>query len=220
MMPGVMPPMYELLLSVQGAMLKAVTPQLRAVTVDINPEKAELSIVFFYDGEITDELFDLASIAAVEVDIFPFDYVVVGDNSVQLDFPKEIPIQGRLAYLRHEPNLPTIKMEDKLFLLKEPVKPLHIFCLDMQEALLGKVSPALRRVRVSIDPDHKKLISHFYYDGEISDVDLYLAKAAIHDSIISFPDYVMESQILRIDYPNEIPADGCRAVYWRWENKY
>lgn len=212
--------MDELLLGIQGSLLNVVSPQLRAVTVDVDPKKPELSVVFFYDGAITDELFNIASIAATEIDIFSSDYTIVGDTAVRLDFPKEIPLRGRLAFLRKEANLPQIKKEPRAFLIPKGIRVLDIYLLEVQQALLGKVKPSLRKVLVKIDEDQKKLGIYFYYNGEISEEDFCLANAAIQEAKASFPAYRMEAQILRLDFPNPIPLEECTAAYWRQEIRY
>ncbi|MBS0605942.1 MAG: hypothetical protein KF898_01355 [Parachlamydiales bacterium] len=214
-----LPPIYKLLLSIQSSLLNAVAPQLRAVLVDVDSKNTELFVAYFYDGEISNDLRTLATVAIAEIDMDPFNYVT-GDIAYRLDYPEKIPVRGKLAYLRKEPVLPEINRENRSFFIEEDIWPLYIFQLDMQEALLGKVTPSLRLVTVRIDPHQRKLISNFYYDGKISDEDFRLAQAAIQDARISFPDYSIESQIERIDFPNKIPVDGCTAVYWRWENKY
>lgn len=57
---------------------------------------------FYYDGEITDELFDLASVACTEGSCYlPY---LCEDEILRLDSPKSIPQVGAYAYLRYESN--------------------------------------------------------------------------------------------------------------------
>lgn len=63
-----MPSIYELLFKLQQVLLNSIAPQLRAVTVDVDTKKNELFFFFFYNGEVTDELFELASVAVTEVE--------------------------------------------------------------------------------------------------------------------------------------------------------
>jgi hypothetical protein len=129
-------------------------------------------------------------------------------------------VQGKLAFLRYESILPMIRRESRAFLLKKNVLPQVIFRLDMQEALLGKVTPSLRYVGVKIKPEQKKLTVDFIYDGEISQNDRSLAKAAIEDSRISFPDYEMDALIERIDFPHKLVHRTNWLAYWRQEWVY
>ncbi len=94
------------LLCMQIALLDAVTPALRAVIVDVDVDTKTLYYFFFYDGEISDKLFDLASIAATEADANLSEYFTY--NTIErVDYPKKIPFtRGKYAYLRKEPLNP------------------------------------------------------------------------------------------------------------------
>lgn len=87
-------------LSLQRALLGAVTPTLRAVYVDVDESAKKLFVSFFYDGEITDELFDIVSTAMAEVDV-P-GYYELDEHIERSDFPEKIPDRGNLIYLRKE----------------------------------------------------------------------------------------------------------------------
>lgn len=89
------------LICMQNALLGAIVPELRAVTVDIDVETKTLFYFFFYDGEISDKLFDLASVASAEASAHMSAYFV-DDNIIRLDFPQKIPVRGSYAYLRKE----------------------------------------------------------------------------------------------------------------------
>ena len=47
------------LLAMQNALLGVVTPELRAVSIDIDEEKKIFFINFYYQGEISEEIIDL-----------------------------------------------------------------------------------------------------------------------------------------------------------------
>jgi len=89
------------MLCMQNALLGAIAPSLRAVTVDIDIETKTLFYSFFYDGEISDELFDLASVASAEASANLPSYFV-DNNIIRLDFPQKIPVRGKYAFLRKE----------------------------------------------------------------------------------------------------------------------
>lgn len=214
-----LPPIYELLFQIRGSLLNSITPSLRAVTCDIDiscnveTKRNELFICFFYDREIDEALFDLSSLVGTEIDMIRY---FSNEKIIRLDFPKEIPLQGKFAFLRKEPNLPEIKKENRSFLLNETL-PIFVFLLDMQEALLGKVTPALRYVSVNVESEKQILFSHFVYDGEISEEDYSLATSAIKESTSSFPEYKVDFCIERVDFPNDLPHRGKKTVYWRRE---
>jgi hypothetical protein len=211
-------PLYTLLLSLQDALGNCVTPELRAITFDVVKKKGGVFLWFFYDTEITWELEDHVSTLLVEVDTYSKELDMAGYEVIQLDSNKPIPVQGKFAYLRYEKILPKFERESHTFLLREKDYPHHaVFRLDMQQALLGRVTPPLRHVSVSADPVKKKLIAHFIYDGEISELNRQLATAAILDSRISLLDFEMRSFIERIDYPNEMRFHGQILAYCRQE---
>lgn len=203
-------PMYEVLLSLQNAIGNGVTPELRAITAEITKKKDIHLFRFFYDAEITPELEDHVNYLLDDVD--------AANELIQLNSSKQIPVQGELAFLHYEKVLPKFERKSHAFLRLEKDYPHHaIFRLDMQQALLGRVTPDLRHVSIDADPDKKKLMVHFIYDGEISELNLQLASAVIQDSRISFLDYEMESFVERIDYPNDFkPRYRCLA-HWRQE---
>jgi hypothetical protein len=88
-------------LAAQNALLGAVVQALRAVVIDIDIKSKKFIVYFFYDGEINDELFDLASVAITEMSADLPEYEL-DDHIERLDFPSKIPIKGCLVYLRKE----------------------------------------------------------------------------------------------------------------------
>jgi hypothetical protein len=210
-----LPPLIILLIDIQGALINAIAPSLRAVTADIDLVNKKLILFFYYDGTISNELFDFASIAATEAGVSLPEYFT-DDHIIQLDYPEEIPIRGKLVFLRKEPHLPNFKRESRTYLLKQTSENV-VFILDLQEALLGKVTPALRLVAGKVDIEQKRLIYYFVYDGKISEEEHSLAHAAIKEASVSFPDYEIDEHIDRIDFPNERTIHPCKAAYLRYE---
>jgi hypothetical protein len=96
--------MTYLLLSVQRALLGSVIPALRAMVVDLDVTSKILCINFYYDCEITEEVHDLSSCIVTEIIAdFPSDYLNnLDENVIQLNYPKKIPVKGKLVYLRKE----------------------------------------------------------------------------------------------------------------------
>lgn len=92
----------EALLSIQGALLDAVTPELRAVIINTSEDRSLLYIRLYYDGEVSEETIELWNCACTETtaalrgNFFP-------DESIErLDYPAAITFPGRYAYLRKE----------------------------------------------------------------------------------------------------------------------
>ena len=96
-----MQPLSYVKLAAQNALLGAVVHELRAVSIDIEFQSKKFIVYFFYDGEISDELFDLASVAITEMSADVAEYEL-DDHIERLDFPEKIPTQGHLVYLRKE----------------------------------------------------------------------------------------------------------------------
>ncbi len=94
------------LLATQNALLQAVTPELRAVIVDVCQEKQLLYIRFYYDGEVAENLVDLWQCAITEASAGLGPDCLLDDGVERLDYPQEIPFRGRYAYLRREADLP------------------------------------------------------------------------------------------------------------------
>ncbi|MCH9608752.1 MAG: hypothetical protein S4CHLAM45_06590 [Chlamydiales bacterium] len=90
------------LLATQRALLGEVTQNLRAVVIDLQIKNKSGRICFYYDGEISEVDFDIASCAITEITAaFPIGYSFE-ERIERLDAPAKIPVQGRLAYLRKE----------------------------------------------------------------------------------------------------------------------
>lgn len=94
------------LLAVQSALLGAVTPELRAVVVDVCKEDELLYLHFYYDGKVDEKMIDLWECAITEASADLGPDCVLDAGVSRLDYPEEIPFRGRYAYLRRETSLP------------------------------------------------------------------------------------------------------------------
>ncbi len=90
------------LLAVQSALLDVISPELRAVVVDVCKDKELLFLWFYYDGDVSEKLIDLWECAITEASAALGPDCVLDDGVVRLDYPKKIPLRGRYAYLRME----------------------------------------------------------------------------------------------------------------------
>ena len=73
------------------------SPNLRAVTLDLDETSHRLYPVFFYDGEISEKLEDLIGVVIADTNVPSKDFYTAEDETVRLDYPKEIPIEGELV---------------------------------------------------------------------------------------------------------------------------
>jgi len=213
---------YSALISLKTGLANMPTPQLRAVSIDFDHVTNQFIIFFFYDGEIAEKDLELAYLADTDTDCLGY---LNSCRIIRLDFPEPLPIKGKFAYLRKEPQLPAFQKENHAFLLKE-LPPLAVLVLSMQQALLGKITPSLRHVYVGIDANKKQLEAGLTYHGAISEEDENLANIAAKEACLPFPDYKMEVSIKRSDFPNNIhdvhphSSSEKMGVYWRYERDW
>lgn len=87
--------------SLQRALLGNVTPNVRAVIANL--ENKNINLYFYYDGVISDDDEETASVVETEV-IADFDQdFSINKNLQRIDFPQEITgADGVLVYLRDE----------------------------------------------------------------------------------------------------------------------
>ena len=90
------------LLSIQRALLQTVTPELRAVVIDVSKEEQLLYIRFYYDGKVSEKLIDLWECAITEASADFGPECLLDAGVERLDYPQKIPFRGRCAYLRKE----------------------------------------------------------------------------------------------------------------------
>lgn len=120
------------ILSYQAALLDAVTPELRAVIVNIDKDTKILYSRFYYDGDVSEETIDLWSCVETEASASLGPDCRVDGNIERLDYPQKIPCHGYLVYLRKEENLcvdnsqlkkTILKHKDPELLLKKSKQP-------------------------------------------------------------------------------------------------
>src|SRR5262249_28787185 len=90
------------LLSTQSALLQNVTPELRAVIVDIDEEEKIFYIRFYYDGPVSEDIIELWQCAITEASAGIDPNYGLDEGVERLDYPAKIPFRGRCAYLRKE----------------------------------------------------------------------------------------------------------------------
>lgn len=217
------------LLAVQAALLGVVTPELRAVVIDLKREKLKEStayICFYYESEISEELEELWRCAITEASANLGADCLVDDEIERLDFPQEIPLRGRYAYLRYEdfslskevqPTVQGVSNNSLLWKRRKAQKrkfnlekfPHAYALLAMQTALLGIVVPSLRAVIIDFEPVTKELHVRFYYHGEVSEELIALwNRAIVEASEDLITKHTLDKRIERLDFPQKIPFRG------------
>lgn len=92
----------DALLATQKALLDVVTPELRAVIVDLDNNNHVFYIRFYYDGEVSEKLVDLWQCAITEASAGLDPDYTLDDGVKRVDYPQKIPFRGRYAYSRKE----------------------------------------------------------------------------------------------------------------------
>jgi hypothetical protein len=204
------------LLATQNALLREVTPQLRAVFVDLDHKEDLLHISFYYDGEATEKTLDSwdCVISEASTDLGP-EYLLKATIE-RLDYPKKIPVSGYCAFLRKEPE--ALHNKDILYSQVEITqKSFGYALLAVQHAVLGVVTPELRAVVVDFEKEKPLLYIRFYYDTDVPQNLIELWHASIHEASRNFGTVcLLDSGVERVDYPKEIPFRG-RYAYFRKE---
>ena len=90
------------LLSIQSALLGEITPELRAVTIDLDLGKEVFYAFFYYDGEVSEERIDLWDCVICEASADLGVPCFVESRIERLDYPIKIPSGKYCAYLRKE----------------------------------------------------------------------------------------------------------------------
>ncbi len=199
----------------QCALLDEVTPQLRAVVIDIDNDEEILYSRFYYDGEASEKQIDLwdCAISEAATDLQP--EFLLRAHIERLDYPKKIPSFGYFAYLRKECD----ELNYKNDLHRPEIKEMSIgyALLAVQHAMLGVVTPDLRAVVVDFDKEEPLLYIRFYYSGKVSDKMVSLWESTIKEASVNFGSGCpLDSNVERIDYPGTFPFRG-RFAYVRKE---
>ena len=204
------------LLAMQSALLREVTPELRAVVINLDKDKLIFYAQFYYDGEVSEQRIDLwdCAIAEASADLGPDCFV---DSQVKrLNYPEKIPSGGYCAYLRKECNS-SYCIEDLFSRVKIKEMSIGYALLAVQHALLGIVMPELRAVIVDFNKEEPLLYIRFYYDGEAPKTLTDLWQSAIAEAKTDFGvSCVLDGGAERIDYPKPLPFRG-RYAYFRKE---
>lgn len=90
---------YEICLSIQRALLDAVTSALRRVSFSKNDKN--ITLFFFYDGKTSEIEKELVWDIAAEV-ISDFPQCIIDSKIEEISFPNKINSVGRIVYSRKE----------------------------------------------------------------------------------------------------------------------
>lgn len=196
------------LLNMSRALWNEVSSTLRAVRLKWNKDRVH--IYFYYDGEISELDRESSECIATEFIASYYEYELIVDI-IRLDYPLPIPRDGYLVYYRSE-SIPCAQIQMERELLEQMRTKAHSTFWDAELSLsvfielIGKISPSLRSVRIKLDKNMITII--FYNDGlcfldEISSFEHSKEKLALQ-----FPEYIVQTEIIRLDAPTAIPKTG------------
>lgn len=183
--------------SIQGALLGAITPNVRAIWASF--EEKKIVIDFFYESPWTDEEEDLSEIVSSEVVADFTDCYVESKRSV-LPYPEPIHHKGINVFLKKSLQItPTVAS----------VK------IALQIALLGFITPSLRSVMFEINNNLIKIL--FYYDQKITKEDEILSTKIANRIDWDYPMHHIELQRIILSYPASLSMISSHRVYHRYE---
>lgn len=205
------------LLSIQSALLGAVTPALRAVVIDLSKKEGRFFIKYYYEGDVSEDIIELWRCVSTEAGDLGPDCRIEEDEIIRSDYPEQIVDTGYCAYYRKEPENKLSVSKTINLLEYADILPEAYGLLCVQSALLGKVTPELRSVIVDVSREERVFYVRFYYDGEVSEqiIDLWKGVAVEANKAMGL-NYFVDSGVERVDYPKEVPFRG-RLAYRRKE---
>lgn len=212
----------NVLYSAQRALLGFVTPNLRAVCVNM-PNSEGYDLIFYYNDPPTEDEEEFASLVDTEM---LADFPDCDTNfSVQVwESPKAIPNTGICIYQRYEEVAPSVcdgnfvsnNANQKIDGIENFKKQIFVDLLcSSQQALIGNVTPNLRGVQVKIDRPQQVEV-FFYYDFIPSAKEKELALNTKAKLLLDFPSQKVNLVIMEIGYPTKIPHTG-DDIYRRYE---
>jgi len=197
-----------------GALLGEVTPSLRAATIQWSNE--EVSLFFYYDGEVSEEDNESAECVATEV-ISDFSECALEIDILRWDFPKSIPQKGERVYHRREHSSKSLFIPQTNDFADQPLRIRII--LSTIFALINEVSRALNCVIVG--SDENTILLCFYYDGVVSEEDNISIKNVCSKVSTDFPTHAIKVDLLLRNYPKKFPqvmeGKAPKCVYLRRE---
>ena len=195
------------------AMYLEISAPLRAIFVSYG--EANIHFDSYFDGEVSDE--DRESMSCIETELIAMDDERRNSYSVhRKDYPEPLPKGDLCVYARREATgglkgdvsallkrlAVAIKAKnDREIQRDETVR------IAVQEALIGRVSARLRKLRG--DFGHTNIHLDSYFDGEVSDQDRKSMASVDADLRAAFPkNHRITSRVHRVDYPEPIPKYG------------
>ncbi len=188
----------------QNALVGEVTPELRAVVINIDLDEEIFYAWFYYDGSVSEERIDLWECVISEATAH-IPECFIKSRVMRLDYPEKIPPGGYCAYMRKEEGAAEYAAS-AFSRVKIKEMSMAYDRLALLDAMLGIVTPELRAVIVDFNKEQTLFYIRFFYHGEVPRILLELWQNAILKTKNDFaPNCDLDGKVERVDYPNPIP---------------
>jgi hypothetical protein len=202
------------------ALFHVITPELRAVTFNLDNINKIFSINFYHDGEASEKNIDLWQCASTEASCRLSPDFHSEEKIIRIDYPKKIPDDEILIYYRKEPKiLANIKKTEELIKCDYSEKEFFsakIRCL-MQKAILGNITSNIRQINIEWRENHIYLL--FYYHGEIFSLDKENMYQIASKLFSYLPNFYIFLRYFTINEPILLPVHK-EFIYARYEKDY
>ena len=141
---------------------------LRAVKMDYSDFEKTVYVRFFYQGCGSDLIMQkIKELLQKSVAFLHAGYSIEG-YAQRLDMPAKLPFTGYPLYVCES----EVRVEESEL---KKISLLYRFQEIVRDALLGKITPHLRAVKIDVDELRKIFYFWFYYDGTVSERDRLVA---------------------------------------------
>ena len=195
------------------AMYFEISAPLRAIFVSYGEDYIHFDC--YFDEEISDE--DRESMSCIETELIALDDDRSNSYTVhRRDYPEPLPREGLCVYARREAmggpkgNVSAIleRVADVIRATNDSeMQRYETVRIAIQEALIGRVSAQLRKVRANFGQTNIHL--DCYFDGEVYDADRESMASVETELAAAFPNnHSVTHTVHRIDYPQPIPKQA------------
>ena len=211
----------DVILCVRHAIMCEITPSMRAIYV--HWEEETFHHYFFFDGEFTEE--EEEDARCIETEVFSQildDFKFFEFHCKRLDYPAPIECPGICVYKRKEANSPqhqfrTLKDRGLISDVSSADKKWQAIALSGLEALIGSVTANLRIVEATWN--EISITLSFIYDEPFSKEDEEEGEKVAARMAKDFPDSIVSTSSLRIDFPNVFPKHQEGNFSWLYARK-
>lgn len=176
-------------------------PYLRAIKFDVCDYDKTFIVLFAFNLAYTVADENKAQRLAEEIKSKFFPKYTHNTFLARYDYEEAIPVIGNTAYSCPGENTSNLSTKDA-------------FSEAVTAALVGKIFPELRAVKIDLNERKKQVYFWFYYANEISEEEQIQAYAVANLSLP--PDYAQNIELRQLDEERPIPSIGW-FIYCRYE---